>query len=139
MISESDRNGYFAASPMLEHFIGTGLQDLQLSENDEACTDGREPRDSGTIYELRDETFLRCVAMVSHFADECKFHIARALEAGTTADRLGSTLWLAVVGSGVTFTDDGDAPHLEAMANYARKVYCEGFYFGDDGDVYLIA
>lgn len=145
------RNAEFARNPMLQDFIGCALQDLQYRENDEACTEGRTARDSGTIYEIEGITFVRLTALCDRFAVECAEHIQAALdmEAGDfeyrrgkgamSHDELGSTLWLAITGSGVTFTDDGNAPCLEAMAEWARNVYCEGLQFGDDESIYLLA
>ena len=151
---EHDRKAAFKAEPMLEDFVATALQDLQLSENDEACEEEREANDSGTIYELRGETFDAMAEIVAKFRADCGEHIAAALDLEPGEDglryrrgsrsgchidesELGSTLWLAVTGTGVTFTDDGDAPALQAMADWARSQRVEGLYFGDDLGVYL--
>lgn len=152
---EAERKAAFKAEPLLSDFVATALQDLQLSESDEACTDEREARDSGTIYTLEGDTFARLSEIVSRFRAECGEHIAAALElepgedglryrtgprsgCSITESELGATLWLAVTGSGVTFTDDGDAPCLQAMADWARSQHCEGLYFGDAGTVHVI-
>jgi hypothetical protein len=146
---ETCRNILFAANPILASFVSCALQDLQLTENDEACTDGREARDSGTIYELNAETFGKLAAICDRFADEMRCSIAAALalepkgegyeyaREPLTESKLGSTLWLAVTGSGVTFTDDGQAIALVAMAEWANVNSCEGLYFGDDGKPYF--
>jgi hypothetical protein len=151
MINEADRNTYFAAYPTLSNFIATGLQDAQLTENDEACSDEREARDSSTIYTLQDSAFCKCVAIVTRFERECAQAIAEAMELSPegegfeyardymTAERIGSTLWLAITGSGVGFLDDGNAPCLVRLDQWATEQYCEGFYFDDDGEMYLIA
>ena len=149
--AETCRNILFAAKPMLSAFVSTALEDLQLSENDEACTEGREPRDAGTIYELNEETFAKLAAMCEAFETAMPRSIAAALELKPkgegfeyarqplTHERLGALLWLGVTGSGVTFTDDGCAVCLVAMAEYARGIYCEGLDFGDEGEIYLIS
>ena len=149
--AETCRNILFAAKPMLADFVSTALQDLQYSENDKACTEGREARDSGTIYDLDAGTFGKLAAMCDAFEEKMPRSIAAALELEPqgegfeyarepiTYERLGSTLWLAITGSGVTFTDDGCAVCLVAMAEYARTIYCEGLDFGDEGEIYLIS
>lgn len=140
----------FIANPMLADFVSCALQDLQLTENDEACTDGREPRDSGTIDELAPETFDLLRAICDQFRADNFEAIERALEFEPgdenipygkhyiTHERLGSTLWLAVTGSGVTFTDDGNAPELEQFAEWARAHRVESLYFGDDEIPYFM-
>lgn len=153
--TETERKAAFRAEPMLEDFVAVALQDLQLRESDEACGEEREARDSGTIYTLRPDTFAALQEIVSRFRLECADHIAAALElepggpglpyrrgsrtgCPITESELGGTLWLAVTGTGVTFTDDGNADCLEALATWARAQHCEGLYFGDAGDVHLI-
>lgn len=152
---EEQRREDFRADSMLEDFVSTALQDAQLTEDDAACSEEREARDSGTVYTLNRWAFDSLREIVSRFRRECGEHIAAALElepgepglqwrtsgsrAGQqiTDDELGSTLWLAVTGSGVTFTDDGDAPCLEAMADWASHNRIESLYFGDNGSLYL--
>jgi hypothetical protein len=147
---EFQRKAIFRAEPMLSDFIACALQDLGLTEQDEACTDDREARDSGTIYTLEATSFQKLRDIVSAFRVECADHIAAALhlEPGEDGLRhrgdrghlslegLGSTLWLAITGSGVGFTDDGDAPCLEAMADWAASHSVEGLSFDDSGEVY---
>lgn len=149
---EEQRNRDFRACPILSAYVSTLLEDLQHSESDEACTEGREPRDSGTIYTLPDSEFAKCKASCERFAAEnaADIEAAQELEPGEpglqytthrymTADRIGSTFYMARVGHGVTFTDDGDAPCLQRLAEAARNFgYMEGAYFGDDGRVYLM-
>jgi hypothetical protein len=149
ILTEEERKAAFRACPILESYIATALEDLQLSEADEACTESREARDSGTVYTLPAPEFEKAKAICERFAAE---HAADIEAAGElvpgepglqytthrymTADRIGSTLYLARVGSGVTFTDDGDAPALQRMAEAARAEHAESPYFGDDGGVY---
>ena len=144
-----DRKAILNASPMLADFVSCALQDLGLSEQDEAFTDERDARDSGTIYRLQDETFDALRLIASRFERECGELIDAALALDPkgvgfeyarkpmSLERIGSTLWLAVTGSGVTFTDDGNAACLEQMATWARANSVESLYFGDDGEVYL--
>lgn len=148
---EAARNAAFRACPILSAYVSTLLEDLQHSESDEACTEGREPRDSGTVYTLPDSEFEKCRASCERFAAENAEAIAAAMELEPgepglqytthrymTADRIGSTFYMMRVGHGVAFTDDGDAPALQSLAEAARNFgYMESAYFGDDGRVYL--
>jgi hypothetical protein len=52
--------------------------------------------------------------------------------------RLGQLFWYARNGHGVSFTDDGHAPCLEALQNAARPFRQVDPYIGDDGRVYLM-
>jgi hypothetical protein len=148
---EEKRNRAFRACPILSAYVSTLLQDLQLSEGEEACTEGREPRDSGTVYTLPDSEFEKCKQLCESFMAEhaADIEAATELEPGQPGlqytasrymnhERIGSTLYLAAVGHGVTFTDDGNAPCLERLANAARALRWESPYFGDDGRLYLI-
>lgn len=151
-MNEVNRRSLFHADPILADFVSCAIQDAGLREQDEACTDGRKPNDSGTIYTLQLDTFNALRGICDKFHSECQTHIDAALELepgsdglryarngnGMTLERIGSTLWLAITGSGVTFTDDGDAPCLQAMADWARSNSRECLYFGDDAELYLI-
>ncbi len=141
--------GIALLNDIVSDFVATALQDAQLREADEACSEDREARDTGTIYTLRRETFDKLRNIVKRFEDEMPQSIEAALELEPkgegyeyakqplTRSRIGSTLWLAVTGSGVTFTDDGCAVSLVAMAEWARANHSEGLYLGDDGELYL--
>ena len=150
---EAERRTLYRDS-MLESFVSTALQDAQLSESDEACGEEREARDVGTIYTIPARTLERLRQIVESFRADCAAHIESALDlepgedglqyrrgskagAGLSDEELGSTLWLAVTGTGVTFTDDGDSPALQAMADWARANGVEGLYIGDSGGAYL--
>lgn len=149
MTNETVRRDAFKRSPILESFLATALQDLQYSEADEACTEERDARDSGTIYDCPDATFATARAMVARFESECAQAIAAAgeLEPGVegfnyarhymTPDRIGSRLYLSCVGSGVGFLDDGNADCLETMEAWARANRIESPYFGDDDKAYF--
>ncbi len=148
MINEQERRAAFNACPILADYLATALQDLQYSEMDAACTEERDERDTGTVYNCPDETFTKAKIHCQTFMRDCASHIEAALELepGEAGFRygqdwlswphIGATFYLATVGSGVTFTDNGDAPCLEAMAQYARKNWGEGLYLGDDGKAY---
>lgn len=148
---ETERKADFRACPILADYLATMLQDLQFTESDEACTDEREARDSGTIYELNESDYQRCKADCEAFMVDNAADIESALDLvpgedglRSTADRymtherIGSTLYMVRVGHGVSFTDDGDADCLQRLNAAARAMaYFEGAYFGDDGKVYL--
>lgn len=134
--------------PILRDYLATALQDLDLSESDESCAESREPRDSGTIFDCPDETFLIAWQECKRFMAECAADIESAtdLEPGEsglrygreymTHERIGSTLYLSRVGHGVSFTDDGDAPCLQALENWCNANRRDSLYFGDDGCAY---
>lgn len=125
---EAARKADFKACPILADFIATMLQDLQYSEADQACEDEREEGDTGTIYTLNDSVYETCKALCTEFMANNAESIEQALdlvpgEPGLqytthrymTYERIGSTFYLLYVGHGVSFTDDGDAPCLEAL------------------------
>lgn len=149
--AERVREAAFKACPILRDYLATMLQDCQLTEGEEACTEEREERDAGTIYSVPDSLFERAKADCESFYSDNREAIEEALELVPgedglryangrymTAERIGSTLYLASVGTGVTFTDDGDAPCLQRLAEAARKLNRESPYFGDDGQLYAI-
>lgn len=150
-MNETERKAAFRECPILADFLSTALQDLQYQEADNACEDGREARDSGTIYDCPDSVFETARRICDAFMRDCADDIAAALglepgEPGleysrgryVTHERLGGTFYLASVGHGVTFTDDGNAECLQRLSDYARRVNWEGLYFGDDGKVYSL-
>lgn len=146
---EAQRRTDFAKHGGLDSYISIALECMQLSENDEACSDGRDARDTGTIYTLTQSTYETLKAHWLAFVTDCAAHIADALDLvpgddglrytdiRVSIDGLAGTYWLAQTGSGVDFTDDGDAPALQAMADYADAHSVEGLYFGDNGKVYI--
>jgi hypothetical protein len=150
--AEKKRNEDFRACPILESFLATMLEDLDLHESEEACMEEREPRDSGTIYTLSDSEYEKCKAMCERFYRENLADIEAAgelvpgedgLQYTThrymTEDRVGSTFYMLLVGHGVAFTDDGNADCLERLNEATRTFgHFEGAYFGDDGNVYTI-
>lgn len=148
-MTEEERKAAFRACPILEDYLAVMLEDVQLTENEEACTEEREARDSGTIYTVPDSIFERARQDCESFMRDNSEAIRQALELVpgeeglryangryVTLERIGSTLWLARTGTGVTFTDDGNAPCLERLAEAARAMHCESPYFGDDGRLY---
>ena len=151
LTNETDRNADFRAYPGFSDYLACMLQDLQYREMDESCTDEREERDSGTIYTLTDDTYQAMFDTYRDFSDQCRDAIAQAVnlvpgEDGLryasdrymTHERIGSTLWLAQCGSGVGFTDDGDAPCLVTLDAWAcSDGLPRDVFFGDDGKVYL--
>jgi len=148
-LTESDarealRNLLFRACPILQDYLATALADLQLGDAEEG-----EARDSGTVYDCPNDTFERaandCFAFMA--ANHQHVEAATELEPGSDGlrysrgdpmdhDRIGSTFYLSRVGTGVGFTDDGNADCLKALEAYAGEHSTEGLYFGEDGKAY---
>ena len=119
---------------ILRGFVSTALQDLQYSENDEACMEGREPRSidllgDGVLDSLRDY-------VAAWFARAEPYLLPSNYSLTFDLFEIGSDLYLTAVGHGCGFWDrtekinrrDGDiisdiAPRIEV-------------YVGDDGKVY---
>lgn len=145
---EAARTADFNACPILADFIATMLQDLQYTENDQACEDEREAGDTGTIYDLPEPMYQVCKSLCEDFmtANAAAIEEALDLEPGEPGlqytkhrymnhERIGSTFYMLYVGHGVSFTDDGDAPCLETMNDYTRNQRGPQFYF-DGENVY---
>lgn len=151
---ESMRKADFRAIPILESYVATLLEDLQHNENESACMEDREPRDSGTVYSLPDSEYQKCKRSCERFMRENAEAIAEALELVPgeeglrygreymTHDRIGYYFYMERVGHGVSFTDDGtpgEAHCLSRLREAANNFgYCEGGHFGDDGRVYIM-
>jgi hypothetical protein len=148
---ETQRNADFKACPILSDYIATMLSDLQFREMDEACTDDREERDTGTIYTLNDSLYAKCKADCEAFMADNATAIEEALalvpgEEGLrygrdymTYDRIGYYFYMSRVGHGVGFTDDavpGESECLAALEKAARDAAHFEPYLGDDGEVY---
>lgn len=98
---------------------------------------------------LAPETLARIVADCAAFQETNETLLAEASElvpgeaglkyAREALDdtRLGQLFWYARNGHGVAFTDDGNAPCLEALQRAARHVGQTDSYLGDDGLIYL--
>lgn len=153
MTQEQERRAAFKACPILSEYLATALQDLQYTESDAACEEERDARDTGTIYTCSDDVLQWARSYCERFMIECAPHLdaVRFAHPGDDGfeylrnpdklsdDGIGSTLYLASVGHGVTFTDDGNHPALDAMAQWVRdNSNGEGLYMGDDRGVYAI-
>jgi hypothetical protein len=151
MDTEEARKADFKACPILADYLATMLQDLDYSEADEACTEDREPRDAGTIYDLCEETYQKHKADCERFYRENLADIEAACELVPgeeglrysggryiTMERIGSTFYMLRVGHGVAFTDDGNADCLERLNEATRKFGGFDAYFGDDDHVYTM-
>jgi hypothetical protein len=147
--TEAQRKADFKACPILADYLATMLQDLDYREADEACEEGREARDSGTIYTLCEKTYQKHKAYCEGFYRENLADIEAATELVPgedglqytkdrymTPERIGSTLYMVQVGHGVGFCDDGDADCLQRLDAAAKELPHFDWYFGDDGEVY---
>lgn len=145
----SGRAADLAADPGLAAYLGAILQDARDDEAEDARSEGREAGDLGTIETLPEATYQTSLADWRRFADSHAADItaAGALEPGgdgfsfanrpMTLERIGSTLWLARTGSGVGFTDDGDADCLQRLGAAAEEMGRIEPYLGDDGALHL--
>jgi hypothetical protein len=144
-IAEESRRNTFKASPMVESFLGVLLQDAQHSESDEACTEGREARDVGTIWNCPESTF-RYAATACRTFESALYGKERLQEAvGANASQAGSDLYLEMAGHGAGFrdrdlwSDDSDENREigEALSAAADKCGRLESYLGDDGRLYI--
>lgn len=151
-MSEQERKAAFAANPMAESFLATLLQDAQLSENDSACVEEREPMDSGTIYDCPDSTFNLAMRECQRFRDAITQAIVTVPDGALagldtdcryTLEAIGSDLYLERAGHGAGFrdrdiwSDDSDECRAigEALSDLVERGAVES-YFGDDGKLY---
>lgn len=149
MMTEQERNAVFQASPMVRGFLATLLEDLQHSESDEACTEGREARDTGTIYTCPDSTFRAVVADCESFVAALARdgHGRNALDLaldyapnGYSLEQAGSDLYLERAGHGAGFRDRGlgrAGAWLSDGVDSAFGVANLEAYLGDDGQAYI--
>lgn len=117
-------------------FISTMLQDLQYTENDEACMDEREARD---IEQVAPVTADRIKAMLATWLARAEPYLAASRSYCLTNDlyEIGGDAYLTAAGHGVGFWDrpekisrkDGDI-----ISDMLPRVEP---YVGDDGLVYI--
>jgi hypothetical protein len=144
MLTEIERRAIFTACPMVEGFLSTALEDLQLRENEEAIVEDREARDCGTIYTCPDATFLRAKAECEAFAKAAGPTMAMIDYAD--AERLGSDLYMERAGHGVGFQDrdhysadrDENRRIGEALSGSVEPRGTLELYIGDDGQAWIV-
>lgn len=146
---EDARKVDFKACPILADFLATMLQDLQYTEADNACEDEREEGDTGTIYTVSQAVYDRCKAFCEAFMRDNAEAIEEALDLvpgedglrygrnGISYERIGSTLYMEVVGHGVSFTDDGDADCLQKLREAGNAVRMEFDFDHESETVYM--
>lgn len=105
--------------------------------------------DSPGFADLAPEALAKIIADCERFqtAHAALLDAAKELEPGSPSfrygrnplddERLGQLFWYARNGHGVSFTDDGDAPCLQALQDACRTFGGVWSYVGDDGLVYL--
>lgn len=155
-MTDALRTKTFLARPMVMGFLSTLLEDLQLSENEEACTEEREARDTGTIYSCPDSTFRAAVAECDAFESACRnapvSRNGQSVDIGTLCReslfyvkaRIGSDLYLERAGHGAGFrdrdiwSDDREENKAigEALSDVVSGTGLET-YLGDDGEAYI--
>ena len=128
-----NRTKTLSAVPILAGFLGTLLQDADMSARDSG-----ERGSDDTIYDCPDATFEAA-------ADICRRFLAVDGVADWLADwlycvpdNIGSDLYLTVAGHGAGFWDGDWEPHGEALTGAAQSVarWLE-VYVGNDGHVYI--
>lgn len=146
-MNEAERKGLFLANSLVESFLSVLLQDLQLGEDDEACSEGREPRDSGTIYDCPESTLRAALVETDAFRAKiaADSRLAHLLDDPRALDQIGSDLYMERAGHGVGFADrtwhddNGEesawiGERLSALV--ATRSSLET-YLGDDGRAYV--
>ena len=138
----TDRAALFARDFFLQSYIATMLEDVQARENDEACSEDREPRDCGTIYTVPDGTFDQMRADAERFQREAANDLTAAHDMGVLygRDQAGADFYLTRVGHGVGFWDRGigeAGERLTARVGHGTAFPSFDPYIGDDGAVYL--
>lgn len=140
-MTESERKTAMKDCPILCDYLATALADLQYTEDDESCSDDREARDSGTVYDCPDETFLKALQDCQRFMSDCAAYLAsddlpnryRQWDSGPINGKtIGSDLYLTRAGHGTGFWEYDAAP----LDNWCERNRISGLYFGDNGQAY---
>lgn len=132
-------------SDMVQSFLGVLLEDLQMSENEEACNEEREARDCGTIWTAPESTVSYAIEACRNF--ESAIHRDNELVAAVemNADQAGSDLYMVMRGHGVGFADrdcwnadrDTNASIAERLSALVKSSSLET-YIGDDSRAYVV-
>jgi hypothetical protein len=129
--------------PFTLSYVACMLQDLQITENNDAAQEEREPRDVGTVDSLRTELLADCAADCDGY--RAQPGVTEALAGASrdyayTATHAGSDFWLTRVGHGAGFWDRGLGAHgdvLTAACGHGTPYGNLDPVIGDDGLVYL--
>lgn len=148
--AQHDRLAYLRHDEMAAAFLGTMLDDAQAMEVDAACTDEREPLDTGTIYDCPAPTYRAAIAICDQFRRLVEGD--QVLNPGAWRGRrsvetvLGSDLYMEMAGHGVGFRDrewgaewgeDSDTVG-EALSTLAGHVGRLETYLDDAGAVWIV-
>jgi hypothetical protein len=134
-MTDNDRAAVLRDVPILSGFLGTLLQDADMSARDSGETGSGD-----SIYTCPDATFNAA-------ADICRRFLARpgVVDALTDEwgqechDSDGSDLYLTCAGHGAGFWDGDREPHGDALTAAANSVARDlESYIGDDGHVYIV-
>jgi hypothetical protein len=120
---------------ILRGFVRTALQDLQYSENDEACTDEREPRTIETLGDGVEDNLRDYVA--TWFARAEPYLLPSGYSLTHDLFEIGSDLYLTAVGHGAGFWDGRGKINRsdgEIISDLAPRIE---IYAGDDGKAYV--
>lgn len=146
-MNESERKALFSVNRMAEGFLSTLLEDAQYSENDLACEEGREPRDTGTIYSCPESTLRAVLNECDAFRAAMlrKPSLAALLDDRYLCERIGADLYLERAGHGAGFRDRDcwhDRPSAARIIGEALSAAVPSrgsleTYIGDDGETYI--
>lgn len=134
-VVEDYRRKEFKRLPGLDAYLSTALQDLQYSENDDACTEEREAQDSGTIYDMPPETFASLRNDYDQFVADAGEDFAEWCDI-YGADSFGSNFHLNRSGHGCGYWDRNAGELGDRLSQLSDKAGNRDFYFGDNGKVY---
>lgn len=141
-MTEQERDQAFRDCPILRDYLATMLQDLQHNENDDACEQEREPRDTGTVYTVSDELFAAAKSDCERFM-RVAAPILADLPEYPPYDLIGSDLWLTRQGHGAGFWDreefepENVGNRLTELVGWRTEFPMLDAYIGDDGKVYF--
>ena len=145
----SGRSADARADPAFAAYLAAMLSDAVRQEEEEARSESREAREVGTVETMPSDVYEASLADWRRFADANAAEIAAAYalvpgeegfsfaNGAMTPERIGSTAWLVRTGSGIGFTDDGDAECLRRLDDAAEALGQVDTYFGEDGMLHL--
>lgn len=132
-------------SDMAQAFLGVLLEDLQMSENEEATMEEREPRDCGTIWTAPESTVSYAIEACRNFESAIRRDDELVTAVEMASDQAGSDLYMEMAGHGVGFADrecwnadrDTNASIAERLSALVKSSSLET-YIGDDSRAYVV-
>ena len=145
----SARTAAAGADPAFAAYLAAMLSDAGRHEEEEARSESRETREVGSVETMPQDVYEASLADWRRFADGNAADIAAACalvpgeegfsfaDGAMTPERIGATAWLVRTGSGIGFTDDGDAECLRRLDAAAEALGQVDAYLGDDDMLHL--